>query len=213
MLQQFRDESGLPSSVTFPSDAQVYRWLTKAETIWKPKVAAVYPYHMFSAPTLMTTSDGGVTYTVSGETAPLAIEVYTSLTGDRLTVGQYNDQGADYTWEGSRIRMTNSTARTFATSTGAPYARYVASPSTVDGSTQSTINPSWARQLLVDRALILFARAKPGTDAAKFEKQETDNWTFIEESLKNSNIFYGDSANRGGRRVTGIGYLGLRYGG
>lgn len=199
-------DARIPTTATFPADADLYSWLTRAEALWKPAIAGVYPYGMYSAPTLMTSSDSGVTYTISGETNPLAIEVYASLTGPELIAGQYDDSGADYVWEVSKIRMTNSTARTFA---AGPYARYVASPGNVDGSTASTLSPSWTRQILVDRALIYWARASE-KDAAPFEAQEIETWGQIEKALKQLNINYGNAANKQGHKVRGIGYLRAR---
>lgn len=206
ILARCKLESGLPASTTFPSDANWYTWLTRAEAYWKPKLASQYPYHMFGAPTLITSADSGVTYTFGSEASPLAVEVYTSLTGTRLRVGQFGDSNGDYVWEGSQIRMPGNTARVFA---NGPYARWVTSPTTIDGSTQPTIKPTWTRQLLVDRALIYYARTPPGQDAERFELQEAETWANVQESLKNSNPFYGDAANSGGR-VSGVRYLGLR---
>lgn len=206
MLARVKRDARIPSTASFPADADIYAWLTRGEALWKPKIAGVYPYHMYSAPTQMTSSDSGVTYSISAEAAPLAIEVYASLTGPRLIAGQYDDTAADYVWEGSKIRMVNSTARTF---NSGPYARYVASPGPIDASTDSTILPSFARQLLVDRALIYWARATE-KDASPFEAQEIETWGQVEESLKQSNVTYGDAANRQGRKVSGITYLGLR---
>jgi len=161
---------------------------------------------MFEVPTLMTSSDGGVTYVFASETAPLAVEVYPGLIGDPLVCGQFGDTSADYVWEGSKIRMPGNVARTFA---AGPYGRWVAAPTTVDGSTPSTMNPAYTRRLLVDQALVYWARAvdKP---VQKFEQQLAASWESIETSLKQSNMRYGDAANRQARKVTGITYLGLR---
>jgi hypothetical protein len=201
-------DSRTPSTTTFPASADWYAWLTDAESLWKPKLAGRYPNDMWSAPTLMTSSDSGVTYSISGETAPLAIEVYAGLTGPRLRVGQFDDSNADYVWELSQIRMVMNTPRTFA---AGPYCRYVSAPGTIDASTDSTMFPSWTRRILVARALISWARASE-KDAAPFEAAEIEMWGQMEEALKQSNVTYGDAANRGGSKVRGIGYLRMRGG-
>lgn len=198
-------DSGVPTTTAFPLAVDWYAWLTRAQGFWVPKLAAEYPYHSFVPPTLMTTSDGGITYQFPSETAPLAVEVYFGLTGPRLIVGQFDDPDADYVWEGSQIRMTLNQVRGF--SDGAPYARWVASPGTIDANTQPTMRPLYTRQLLIDRALIYWATRGGLRDATPFEKRENTTWAELEESLKNSNPFYGDSANRGSSRVRGIGYL------
>lgn len=194
------------SSDASMSDANWYLLITEAEAHWKPKLAAEYPYHMFDAPTLMTSSDSGVTYVFPSETAPLAVEVYASLTGPRLVCGQFGDSSADYCWEGSQIRMTMNTARTFA---NGPYARWVDSPVTIDASTSPTMKPTYTRRLLAHRACILWASRGGMRDPAPFEKMESDAWTEIQQSLKNSNMFYGDASHSRGR-VRGLSYLWAR---
>lgn len=206
LLARVRRDSRTPANATFPADSDFYAWLTRAEALWKPKLAGIYPYHMFTAPTLMVTSDSGLTYSISGEASPLAIEVYASTNGPRLIAGQFDDPNADYVWEGSQIRMTNATARTYS---AGPYARYVAGPAGITASVDSAMKPLFTRQLLVDRALIYWARTNE-KDASDFESQEIESWGQIQEALKQSNMFYGDASNRRGRRISGISYLGLR---
>lgn len=200
----------MPSPRTFPTTADEYAWLTEAQAYWLPRVAAEYPYHMFTAPTLLSTADSGVTYQFPSESAPLAVEVYATLRGPRLYVGQYDDPAADYVWEGSQIRMTTNQARSF--SDGAPYARWVASPGTIDASTQPTLKPVYARQLLVDRSLIYWATRGGVRDPSPFRDRETESWRELQEALKNSNPYYGDAANRQTSRLTGRGYLLARAG-
>ena len=187
----------------FPAPADWYSWLSDAEAHWVPLLAAEYPYFMFGPPTLMTTADGGITFQFPGESAPLAVEVYFSLTGDRMTAGQYAS-GADYTWEGSQIRMPYNQPQSF--SNGAPYARWVASPQAISATVQPTMLPLYTRVLLVDRALIYWATRGGMRDPTPFQQREAQSWAKIEESLKNSNPFYGDAANRGGS-TRGISYL------
>ncbi len=196
----------MPATTAFPASADWYAWLTQAEQDWKPLLAAEYPYHMFTAPTLMTTGDGGVTFQFPGESAPLAVEVYTAINGDRMIAGQFGDTYSDYVWEGSQIRMPANQVVGF--SNGAPYARWVPSPGTIDANTQSTMKPAYTRILLVHRALIYRAkRPGSGADPSMFQTAEDKAWKQLQEALKNSNVFYGDAANRQTRRVSGIGYL------
>jgi hypothetical protein len=204
-LARFQRDSGVPATTAFPTTADIYSWLTQAQAFWKPKLAAIYPYAMLTAPTLMTTADSGVTFQFPSESAPLAVEIYPSLVGERMIVGQFPDTGADYVWEVSQIRMPANQSRNF--SDGAPYARWVGSPGTIDANTQPTMLPAFTRQLLVDRALIYWATRGGLRDPAPFEKRERDTWAELEESLRNMNPFFGDTANRQSRRVSGLGYL------
>ena len=203
LLARVRRDGRISTSAAFPVTADIYAWLTRAEAHWKPKLAGQYPYHMFSVPTQMTTSDSGVTYVFPSETAPLAVEIYAALVGPRLIAGQFGDSNADYVWEGSQIRMTTNTARTFPSG---PYARWVDSPGTIDGSTEPTLAPTFTRQLLVDRALIYWARASQN-DPRRFIDQETETWTEVQEALKQSNMFYGDASISQTPRGSGLGYL------
>lgn len=198
-------DARIPSTATFPVTADWYAWLTRAEAHWKPKLAAEYPYPMYGAPTLMTTADN-IVYTFGTDAAPLAVEVYAALVGPRLIAGQFADSEADYVWEGSQIRITNNTVRSFP---NGPYARWVASPGGIDGSNASTIKPPFARQLLVDRALIYWARAAE-RDPARFQQQELETWAWVQEAVKQQNVTYGDAANTQRMRVSGLAYLTAR---
>ena len=85
LLARVQRDSGVPTTTAFPTTADWFAWLTQAESDWKPELAAEYPYHMFTAPTRLTTTDGGITFQFPLEAAPLAVEVYPSLTGERMT--------------------------------------------------------------------------------------------------------------------------------
>ena len=210
LLNRVKRDGRIPATTAFPADADIYAWLTRAEALWKPRICSVYPYFMFEAPTLMTSSDSGVTYVFASEAAPLAVEVYPALIGEPLVCGQFGDTSADYVWEGSKIRMPGNIARVFA---NGPYGRWVEAPGTIDASTDSTILPAGARQLLVDQALIYWSRAMPGLDPQRFLDQLDETWASVELSLKQANIKYGDAANRQRAKVSGLAYLHARYGG
>lgn len=211
LLARVQRDSGVVAGSTFPATSDWYGWLSAAQMEWKPKLAAEYPYAMFNAPTIMTTSDSGVTYQFpGGEIAPLAVEIYPSLTGERMTVGQFSDPNADYVWEVSQIRMPMNQTRGF--SDGAPYARWVSAPGVIDASTQPTMQPLHTRQLLVDRALVYFCKRGGLRDPKPFLDGETKTWADLQESLKGSNIYYGDAANRSTGKLRGVNYLLARRG-
>jgi hypothetical protein len=126
-----------------------------------------------------------------------------------MRVGQFGDPNADYVWEGSQIRMPLNQVRSFG---DGPYGRWVTSPGTIDATTQPTMKPTYTRQLLVDRALVYFATRGGLRDPAPYLQREQQTWTELEESLKNSNPWYGDAANRQTGRMRGVGYLLARGG-
>lgn len=163
------------SQVTTPEDW--YAMLTQAEAHWKPIIAAHYPGPMYGPPTLMLAPPSGdpttgMLFAFPDPTDPLQpcvplgqVEVYTSQRGTLMRQGAYWDRGADFVMEGDKIRITNGRSMTF--SSNAPWARYVGPPGIIRGSDDtvtppitmidSTIQPPYLRQLLIDHALYLWA--------------------------------------------------------
>jgi hypothetical protein len=186
--------------------------LTDAHAYWYGQVAVHCPYVLFGAPTTMVTADGGVTYTFPSDTEPLAVEVYASATGPELKASSFGDGDGDYVWEGSRIRMVTNTARTF---TNGPIARWVAPPTTIDGSTAPTLKPARARVLAVYRACALWASAGGLRDPAPFYTLEQRTWlgdpdrgdTGILGELKSLNPSYGRAAWRRSSKLWGFDYV------
>lgn len=199
-LARFKRYANRPSSDESFADADCYALLTEAQREWVGVFAAMVPWAMMGAPTLMSTADSGATYTFSGSITPLAVQVFDATNGRLLRPGAYWDSQADYVWEGSKIRMPRGSTKTFA---AGPYARYITQPGVIDGSTEPTLLPDYARILLIYRALIKWTEVGGGfQDPETYRTAEQRAWVGnpatgdvgILGTLKMQNPFYGAAA-------------------
>ena len=154
------------------SDAQWYSFLTEAQDYWTKVLAQHDPKLLSGAPTALTTSDSGYTYTFG--TTPIAVvELTDGKGGWPMFIGPYWDPATDFTWEGSTtLRSARNVARTF---TNGLYARWVPQPGVIDGSTQPTL-PTEYRLLLPARACVLYARRGGYRDPEPFLAEEQYLW-------------------------------------
>lgn len=212
LLARCQRESGVPSTTEFPADADWYAWLTESQAHWYAQYLAMglQPAD-WTAPTALETSDNKV-YTFPSSVRPWTVEVYTTDGGDLMLPGQYDDPEADYVWEGDQIRITRGKSRTFS---GGPVARWIAPPTTIDGSTAPTLQPDFARILLVYRACILWATRGGMNDPTPFRALEAQAWYGdpnrgehgILGMLRMQNPLSGAAAYRHGSNVWGRNYL------
>lgn len=161
-----------PSTDEDMSDAQWYSFLTEAQDYWTKVLAQHDPKRLSGAPTALTTSDSGLTYTFG--TTPIAVvEVTDGKGGWPMFIGPYWDPATDFTWEGSTtLRSARNVARTF---TNGLYARWVPQPGVIDGSTQPTL-PTEYRLLLPARACVLYARRGGYRDPQPYLEEERRLW-------------------------------------
>lgn len=112
------------------------------------------------APTLMTTSDSGETYQFASSVFGIGgVEIRSSRNGDLLRAGPEWDAGADYTPEGSQIRIPNGKTKTWS---DGPYARYISPPGDIAAATEPTLTPAFARVLILYYGLYLWANRGGG---------------------------------------------------
>jgi hypothetical protein len=162
-------------------DAQKYRLLTLAQQDVTQSIAAVFPRLMMGAPVLMTTTDGGYTYTLpttdedgAAETPFGHAEVYLQSTGGiELFGSSYGGGWGDFVFEGNTLRVPRGQSRTI---TGGPYMRYVEMPGTLNELNQPTLKPPMARPLIVYRALILWANRGGLRDPRPFQELYQSKW-------------------------------------
>lgn len=147
-------------------DTSWYTFLTLAQGEVYPDLFSRYPDLAFSAPILMTTADGGLTYTFGTDADGAAVrpsghaEIYPDL---RSIPDSPLLPGSDFLLEGALIRMPNNQARQFASG---PYARMVLRPDTpISASVQPLLQPKNLRMLLVWKALESWA-SRPGSGAS-----------------------------------------------
>lgn len=138
--------------------------------------------HVFvGVPTLLTSSDGGVTYPLA-EWPMGHMEVYAVESGGReLRGSSYGDLSGGFVFEGNKLRMPGNRPRTFASG---PYARYSGYPQRLSASQEPTLMPYPARELILYKALVLAADVPgSGLDPAKWvqryaeaSKRHLINW-------------------------------------
>lgn len=157
-----------------------YAHLTEAQDEWYTHFASIVPEVLYGNPVLMTSADGGHTYTfgLDDDSDPIFpmghIELRTSRSGSLLVPTTDWASGGDYLLEGNRIRWPNGVARSFG-STG-PVARFITPPGVIDAATQPVLLPKQARILLVYRACAKWARRGGMRDAQPFLDQEQEAW-------------------------------------
>ena len=222
LLARCKRQSGVPTTTEFPADTDWYAWLTEAQAYYYGVWSTHCPYYLMTAPTLLTSADSGVTYVMPSSTHVLAVELYDKKDGRLLKCGAYWDTNADYIWEGNKIRFPGGKAKTFS---GGPYLRYVAEPGDVAAATEPTLNPEYARVLLVDHAVALWAERGGMRDPAPFWMRErkrawgdpaTPGDFGIIGNLKLQNPFIGASAIGNQSTLSGLdtlntgsGYVGI----
>ena len=136
-----------PATDSQQLDADWYSFLEEGQEHWIGQFAIHCAWTNMKAPTLLTTSDSGETYDFPvGTDRPLAVTLYQSKSGRLLRPGTFWDLASDYVWEGNHIRFPGGKTKTFS---DGPYARYVASPTSLDASTEPVLLPKRARKLVV----------------------------------------------------------------
>lgn len=163
LLQRCRDAAQLPEDDEAMTAAAWYRLLTEAQAFWYPQIAAHLPHVLLGAPELLTSTDGGLTYTfadVDGNPVlPLALRVF------RREEDAYQPEGAsafglvagrDYANLGDRLEFRLTGTRP-SFPDGGPWVRWIAPPGVIDADHEPTLLPLEARVLLVYAAVETWA--------------------------------------------------------
>jgi len=153
-------------------DAYWYALMTEAQMHWIGQMAAYAPDEAYIQE-LLTTADGGLTYTFSKEPMGGSTEIRVSPTGRLMFPGPEWDGSSDYVMDKVGIRFPNQKTKLFS---NGPWARYVPMPDIIDVSHQPTLSPTWARILIVHRSCILWARRGGLRDPRPFEDNENEAW-------------------------------------
>lgn len=187
LLQRLRDRLARPSTDEALPDAMAYRFLGDAQRRLYELLAAHAPEAVLGAPVKLTTADSGATYTfgTDGDGANLVplggLVLLASPTGPPIYPASDFDAGTDgFLWNGATIRWPGGRSRTFA---DGPYARFVAMPTTLDGSTAPTLQPKSARELIVYEAAALAAE-RLGMDSTPHRLAFDRRWPELLLALK-----------------------------
>ena len=163
LLAGFKFFGMIPSTAETPTDAEVYVLLSKGQEKVFEMFAVHFPEVLYGAPGLMTTADGGYTYSFASSVFPYgSVEIRSSRSGALLTPTTDWGEG-DFVWEGDSIRIPNGKTRTFA---DGPYARCIAPPADITASVEPTLVPAMARALIMYYALYLWAERGAGMNQA-----------------------------------------------
>lgn len=173
------------------ADTDWYAFFTEAQARVVSLLATHCPQAMYGAPTLLTTSDGGLTYTFGTDSGlptnyqtvfPVGhVELRASRSGTLFYPGNDWDTGDVFIMEGDKIRWPNGRARTF---TDGPYARFITPPGVIDASTQPTLEPVFARVLIVDDGITRAAGERLKMDPAPYEEMFQRDWAEVLGALK-----------------------------
>lgn len=168
LLSRFRGLIRIGTNTADSSDAELYGLLSNAQHRLIQILAAHCPWTQVTAPTALTSTDSGVTYTFGSGVYPLGhLELYNGVDGPRLLPLGYGDNLWDgYVLEGATIRFPGNRARTFANGL---YARYIAVPSAISASVEPTLKPSYARQGIVYDAASEWSHQGGAVDPAPYD--------------------------------------------
>jgi hypothetical protein len=165
LLRRCKNLARRPPADQAATDARWYDWLTEAQQEVYSDLFPRFPDYGYSAPILLTSPDGGKTYTfgLDADGDPRRptghAEIYPNLSA---IPDAPLSPGSDFIIEGGLIRMPGNRARAFA---NGPYARFVADPDVaIDATHQPQLQPKAARMLLVYKALEQWA-SRPGSGA------------------------------------------------
>lgn len=197
-----------PSTDEALSDADWYAFATEAQSRVYTLLATHCPEAVYSAPTLMSTSDDGATYTFGTDSGlPTSyqnvfamghVEIRSARAGQLLLPGTDWDEGGEtYVPDGDKIRWPGGRTRTFS---DGPYARFVQPPGVIDGSTAPTLEPAFARILIVDDA-VTRAAERLKLDTSSHEARFHRDWMEILLALKTQYFGQGQVALGG---VSGV---------
>lgn len=164
LLSRWNSYTGRASSDSIANTVK-YGFIADGEQVIIERIASIVPRILYGAPTQLTTSDGGYTFTfgTDGNGYPLfpigKAQIYTSLSA---IPGFPLRPGIDYLDEGTRIRMPFNSPWT------GPLYWYGVTPSQqITASIGSVLNPPPVRLLSVLKGAALFLRsAGRNTDVA-----------------------------------------------
>lgn len=216
LLTRFNAVAGRPTADSI-TDATKYTVLSDGQEEVLAEIASIMPQILYTAPTLMTSADGGFTYTFGTDGDGYALfpmgraQIYPSLSA----VPDYPWRpGVDYLDEGTTIRIPNNIA--FA---GPLYWRGITLPQAISASVQPVIQPPPARTLIVTKAVQLFAEqylrnaALADQMQIRWDRQFPKQMTMIRKHFSGARptlaVTAGSGYGGGGPGYSVGGYLGL----
>lgn len=166
-----RGNGGVMDADELWTATRVYRQLADAQEAVYTDLAPMVPQVLVGAPVLLTSADGGVTYTFGTGVYPIGhVEVYAQESGGReLLASTFGTPSGDFVIEGALIRAPGNRTRTYSSG---PWARFVQFPPRIASNQEPTLQPPAARELILYRAL---------ADAANVSAGQTDPAPWLEK--------------------------------
>lgn len=205
-----RGNGGVMAADELWTTTRAYTWLADAQEAVYTDLSPIVPHAFVNAPVLLTTTDGGVTYTYPTGTFPGSfafghVEVYgQENAGWTLLASTYNTAGADFVIEATQIRSPGNRPRTFASG---PWARGTGFPARLSASVEPALVPDAARELILFRALAALADVSAGgMDASRWEQRYADarnRWVTTWSTQ------YSAQGGQGSNTITGAWYLAM----
>lgn len=183
LLTAFNGLTGRPPSDSAILDSTKYTYLAQAQGQVILQIANIVGNVLYGNPTLMTSADGGYTYTFGTDG-----NGYTLFLLDGHIYGTLQSipsapwvPGIDYLDEGTRIRSLNNVP--FAQ---APYFQGITAPAEMSASVQPVLVPAYARLLIPIRAAQNFAEqaARDTTLAQLMQERWTREWAWVSVALR-----------------------------
>lgn len=212
LLTRFNAFAGRPTTDAITS-AQKYQRLSDAQEAVITEISTVAPKPLYGAPALMTTADGGYTYTFGTDGQGYALfplgktRIYPSLNA----VPDYAWRpGVDYLDEGVQIRMPNNVP--FA---GPLYWQGITPPAAITAVVQPVLQPPSSRILIVIKAVESFAEeflrnaALADQMRARWDREWPKNCTMIRRHFSGARPSGSVTGSVGGYG----GYGGVGFGG
>jgi hypothetical protein len=168
----------------------LYDFATEGQDRITKQLGVHVPDALWTVPTALTTADAGKTYGFGNDVDAAAIFAF----GHFYVYEQRADipdtpltEGIDFTVEGTKLRIPNNAARTFADS--GPWAQYVAPSNVIASGTQPTI-PKFARLALVAEVARAGAE-RLGVDSSPHEAQYQKDFLDILAAIKTQSYLKG----------------------
>lgn len=182
LLSKFKLYANRPTTDEALDDPKIYTLLTQAQAQQMAKLAVYAPHAQMGDPTLLTTTDNGVTYTFGTDgdgnnIFPLAAQVFARVDGREMFAATWDSAG-DFVIEGNTIRAPGNRVRNY---TSGPYARFIRADAPISAASEPVLSPPAARELILWDALMLWASVGGEIDASPWEQRYARAWkTWVE---------------------------------
>ena len=159
----------IPDVTEYPASSDYYAMLRNAENRVKRDAGMLCPNALWGSPTLLTSADGGYTYTFGTDGGSNAIEPIgqVAIYRNKANIPFYPMvSNEEYVYESGKIRMTENVPRTFG---DGPYAQFITPTYVIDGSSNTMTLPYQWRMCAVYDACAQYALSGGVLDPSPYQ--------------------------------------------